>query len=99
MVKYSNTKWEGTINTCVKYNEGILIKRKKLRSKGIFSRAIFMDSRKAGHDGQFDLGGTPLMNVTRYKYVGHIISNDLSDDADIQAKVRLRNSKKNTFSR
>ena len=58
-----------------------------------------MDSRKAGHDGRFDLGGTPIMNVTRYKYAGHIISNDLSDDADIQAKVRLRNAKTNTFSR
>ena len=40
------------------------------------------------------LGGNKLNFATSYNYLVHVICNDLSDEADIQAKVRLLYVKK-----
>jgi hypothetical protein len=36
----------------------------------------------------FKLGSSPLHFVTEFKYLGHIITNDLTDDVDIQREIR-----------
>ena len=41
------------------------------------------------------LGGKKLNFATSCKYLGHVISNNLSDESDMQAKVRLLYAKSN----
>jgi hypothetical protein len=36
----------------------------------------------------FKLGSSPLHFVTEFKYLGHMITNDLTDDIDIQREIR-----------
>jgi len=36
----------------------------------------------------FKLGNNTLQHVKEFKYLGHIISEDLTDDADIQREIR-----------
>ena len=45
-----------------------------------------IDSRKAGNAQRLTIGGETLNVVTSFSYLGHIICNDLSDDADLKAK-------------
>ena len=45
-------------------------------------------SRKAGNVQSWTIGGEILHVVTSFSYLGHIICNDLSDDADLKAKAR-----------
>ena len=52
------------------------------------SVAIYIDSRKADVFRDLTIGGDKLNFVTTFKYIGHIISNDLSDEADMKARVR-----------
>ena len=52
------------------------------------SVAIYIDSRKADVVRDLAIGGDKLNFVTTFKYIGHIISNDLSDEADMKARVR-----------
>ena len=41
------------------------------------------------------LGGNVLTFVDTYKYLGHVIRNDLDDDADMQEKVNMLYAKSN----
>ena len=43
------------------------------------------------------IGGKILNTVTSFSYLGHIICNDLSDDADLKAKYRQMYAKSNTL--
>ena len=52
------------------------------------SSAMYIDSRKAGNVQSMTIGGKILNVVTSFSYLGHIICNDLSDDADLKAKSR-----------
>ena len=36
----------------------------------------------------FVLGGQPLQSVSEFRYLGHIITNSLCDDADIHREIR-----------
>ena len=54
-----------------------------------------LDSRNANFAREITLGRTKLNFATSCKYLGHVICNDLSDEADIQAKVRLIYAKSN----
>ena len=56
---------------------------------------MYFDSRNANLAREMTLGGKKLNFATSYKYPGHVICNDLSDEADIQAKVRLLYAKSN----
>ena len=58
-------------------------------------KSLVMDSRNANLSREMTLGGKKLNFATSYKYLGHVICNDLSDEADIQAKVRLLYAKSN----
>ena len=51
---------------------------------------MYFYSRNANLASEITLGGNKLNFVTSYKYIGHVICNDLSYEVDIQAKVRLR---------
>ena len=46
---------------------------------------MYFDSRNANLAMEMTLGGKTLNFATSYKYLGHVICNDLSDEADIQA--------------
>ena len=56
---------------------------------------MYFDSRNANFAKEITLGRTKLNFATSCKYLGHVICNDLSDEADIQAKVRLIYAKSN----
>ena len=58
---------------------------------------LYMDSRKAGNAQIMTIGGKILNVVTSFSYLGHIICNDLSDDADLKAKTRQMYAKINTL--
>ena len=47
-----------------------------------------IDSNKADVARDLTIGGDKLSFATTFKYLGHIISNDLSDETDMQARVR-----------
>ena len=49
---------------------------------------MYIDTRKAGNAQSMTIGGKMLNVVTSFSYLGHIICNDLSDDADLKAKSR-----------
>ena len=58
---------------------------------------MYIDSRKAGNARTMTIGGTILNVVNSFSYLGHIICNDLSDDADLKAKSRQMYAKSNTL--
>ena len=58
---------------------------------------MYIDSRKAGNAQSMTIGGKILNVVTFFSYLGHIICNDLSDDADLKAKTRQMYAKSNTL--
>ena len=60
---------------------------------------MYVDSRKAGNAQITTIGGITLNVVTSFSYLGHIICNDLSDDADLKAKTRQMYAKSNTLRR
>ena len=37
---------------------------------------------------QFTIGAAQLQFVTEFKYLGHLICNDLTDDSDIRREIR-----------
>ena len=59
------------------------------------SVVMYIDSRKADDANDLTIGGDKLNLVTTFKYLGHIISNNLSDEADMKAKVRQMYAKSN----
>ena len=61
------------------------------------SSVTYIDSRKAGNAQSMTIGGKILNTVTSFSYLGHIICNDLSDDADLKAKSRQMYAKSNTL--
>ena len=61
------------------------------------SCVMYIDSRKAGNAQIMTIGGKILNVVTSFSYLGHIICNDLSDDADLKAKTRHMYAKSNTL--
>ena len=54
------------------------------------SSVMYIDSRKAGNAQNMTIGGKMLNVDTYFSYLGHIICNDLSDDADLKAKAKSR---------
>ena len=54
---------------------------------GTKSQVMFLDTRKTGNVTSIRLGDIALNFTSSYKYLGHIITNDLSDDADIKEKI------------
>ena len=61
------------------------------------SGVMYIDSRKAGNARSMTIGGKTLNAVTSFSYLGHIICNDLSDDADLKALARQMHAKSNTL--
>ena len=56
---------------------------------------MYSDSRNANLAREMTLGRMKLNFATSCKYLGHVICNDLSDELDIQTKVRLIYAKSN----
>ena len=56
---------------------------------------MYFESRKADNARDMSLSVNLLTFVDTYKYIGHIILNDLDDDADMQAKVNMLYAKSN----
>ena len=52
------------------------------------SQMMVFDTRKIGHTVDFSIGSSTMNETTSYRYLGHIITNNLSDEADIEEKVR-----------
>ena len=52
------------------------------------SQAMFYDTLKMGEPIDMFLGDTVMTTTQSYKYLGHIITNTLSDEADIGEKIR-----------
>ena len=61
------------------------------------SSVMYIDSRKAGNAQSMTIGGKILNTVPSFSYLGYIICNDLSDDADLKAKSRQMYAKSNTL--
>ena len=61
------------------------------------SSIMYIDSRKAGNARSMTIGGKILNVVTAFSYLGHIICDDLSDEADLKAKSRQMYAKSNTL--
>ena len=59
------------------------------------SLIIYFDFRNVNLARERTLGRTNLNFATSCTYFGHVICNDLSDEADIQAKIRLIYGKSN----
>ena len=59
---------------------------------------MYFVSRNANFAREMTLGRTKINFATSCKYLGHVICNDLSDEADIQAKDRLIYAKSNMLS-
>ena len=49
---------------------------------------MFYDTLKIGEAANIMLGDTVLNVVQTYRYLGHIITNNLSDEADMEDKMR-----------
>ena len=52
------------------------------------SQLMIFDTMKLGYDGNIILGEAPLTVTNSYKYLGHIITDNLSDEADLEDKER-----------
>ena len=59
------------------------------------SLVIYFDCRNTNLASEITLGGKKLNFTTSCKYLGHVIFNNISDEADIQANVRLLYAKSN----
>ena len=46
------------------------------------------DAMKLGYDGNIILGEAPMTLTNSYKYLGHIITDNLSDEANLEDKER-----------
>ena len=51
------------------------------------SQVMFFDTLKCGHMKNIMLGQNTLHVTKSYTYIGHIITDNLCDEADIKAKV------------
>ena len=49
---------------------------------------MIFDTMKLGYDRHMILGEAPLTVTNSYKYLGHIITDNLSDEADLEDKER-----------
>ena len=58
---------------------------------------MYIDPRKAGNAQSMTIGGKMLNVVTSFSHLGHIVCNDLSDDAGLKAKSRQMYAKSNTL--
>ena len=52
------------------------------------SQVMFYDTLQIGEAANIMLGDTVLNVVQTYRYLGHIITNNLSDEADMEDKMR-----------
>ena len=52
------------------------------------SQVMFYDTLKIGQAANIMLGDTVLSVTQTYRYLGHIITNNLSDEADMDDKMR-----------
>ena len=52
------------------------------------SQLMIFDTMKLGYDRHIILGEAPLTVTNSYKYLGHIITDNLSDEADLEDKER-----------
>ena len=52
------------------------------------SQVMFYDTLKIGQAANIMLGDTVLSVTQTYMYLGHIITNNLSDEADMEDKMR-----------
>ena len=52
------------------------------------SQLMICDTMKLGYDGNIMLGEAPLNDTDSYKYMGHIITDNLYDEADLDDKER-----------
>ena len=58
---------------------------------------MYIDSRKAGNAQSLTIGGKILNDVTSFSYLGYIICNDISEDADLKVKATQMYAKINTL--
>ena len=49
---------------------------------------MIFDNMRLGYNGNMMLGEAPLTVTNSYKYLGHIITYNLSDEADLEDKER-----------
>ena len=49
---------------------------------------MIFDTMRLGYNGNIMLGEAPLTVTNSYKYLGHIITDNLSDEADLEDKER-----------
>ena len=64
------------------------------------SQMMVSDKRKIGHTVDFGIASSIMNETTSYRYLGHIIiTNNLSDEADIEEKVRTLYVRCNTLLR
>ena len=61
------------------------------------SQVMFYDTLKIGEAANIMLGDTVLNVVQTYRYLGHIITNNLSDEADMEDKMRGRYARSNNY--
>ena len=59
------------------------------------SKLMFIDTRKSGIVPRVTLGNVQLGIVITYRYLGHIMSDDLSDELDMKTKVRCLYARSN----
>ena len=52
------------------------------------SQLMIFDTMRLGYNGNIMLGEAPLAVINFYKYLGHIITDNLSDEADLEDKER-----------
>ena len=52
------------------------------------SQLMIFDTMRLGYNGNIMLGEGPLTVTNSYKYLGHIITDNLSDEADLEDKER-----------
>ena len=78
------------LDTCFNYGCSHDIQFNPLKSA-----VMYVDSRKVEVARPMMIGGDKLNFVTTYTYLGHIIRDDLSDEADVKAKARQLYAKSN----
>ena len=86
------------LDTCFNYGCSHDIQFNPLKSV-----VMYVDSRKVEVTRPMVIGGDKLNFVTTYTYLGHIIRDDLCDEADVKAKARqlyakLKQHASSTFS-
>ena len=52
------------------------------------SQLMIFDTMRLGYNGNIMLGEAPLTVTNSYKYLGYIITDKLSDEADLEDKER-----------